>query len=61
MVGLPPCSSGKTNLAEMQRNDRKKRERPAGRKQPRRCDFANATKKDNNDKRKQGKYTHIFQ
>ena len=61
MVGLPPCSSGKTNLAEMQCNDRKRRERPAGRKQPRRCDFANATKKDNNDKRKQGKYTHIFQ
>ena len=53
MVGLPPKTSGKLNLAEMQRNERKKRERPAGRKQPRKYDFVKA-KEDPCTKRSKG-------
>ena len=41
MLGLPIEVSGKTNLSEMRRKDRQKKERPAGKKRPRKCDFAN--------------------
>lgn len=56
MVGLPPISSGRTNLVEMQRNNRKKKERPAGRKQPQRNDFKKA-KKDSCEK--PGNFYHV--
>ena len=38
MVGLPPSKTGQGNLAEMQKKKRRKKERPSGRKQPRRND-----------------------
>ena len=39
MVGLQPAENGKCSLSELQRKDRKTKERPAGRKVPRRNDF----------------------
>ena len=39
MVGLQPTENGKLSLSEMQRKDRKTKERPAGRKAPRQNDF----------------------
>ena len=39
MVGLLPSKTGQGNLAEMQRKERRKKERPSGRKQPRRNDI----------------------
>ena len=39
MVGLPPQLQGGTNIAELQRIDHRKRERPSGKKQPRKHDF----------------------
>ena len=42
MLGLPLEVQGKGNMSEMRRKERQKRERPAGRKKPRRADFADA-------------------
>lgn len=39
MVGLNPNEKGTANLSEMRRNDRKVKERPSGRKRPRKNDF----------------------
>ena len=39
MVGLQPTENSKCSLSELQRKDRKTKERPAGRKAPRRNDF----------------------
>ena len=40
MLGLSVEVSGKANLSEMRRKDRQKKERPDGKKRPRKCDFA---------------------
>lgn len=46
MVGLPSEVVGKPNLAEMHRNNRKSaKERPSGRKRPRKYDFASGGRK----------------
>uniref|UniRef100_A0A1X7T231 SWIM-type domain-containing protein n=1 Tax=Amphimedon queenslandica TaxID=400682 RepID=A0A1X7T231_AMPQE len=42
MLGLPLEVQGKGNMSEMRRKERQKRERPAGRKKPRRADYADA-------------------
>ena len=39
-LGLSVEVSGKANLSEMRRKDRQKKERPDGKKRPRKCDFA---------------------
>ena len=39
MVGLPPTETGKASLSELRRRQRKPKERPSGRKQPRKDDF----------------------
>ena len=41
ILGLPIEVSGKNNLSEMRSKDRRKKERPAGKKRPPKCDFAN--------------------
>ena len=41
MLGLPIEVSEKTNnMSEMRRKDRQKKERPPGKKRPRKCDFS---------------------
>ena len=39
MVGLQPADNGESSLSELQRKDRKAKERPVGRKVPCRNDF----------------------
>ena len=45
MVGLTPQLSGKCNLTEMRRRNRQTKERPSGRKRPRKDDFEGSQQK----------------
>ena len=45
IVGCPLNEVGRHNLTELRRNDRKKKERPSGRKRPRKDDFQDNCKR----------------